>query len=147
MHKAMIGSGLAVMLLVAALPTAAAESHWDPEAFSSESTLQLLTTGAEEGAHWSTVWLVVLDGEVYVRLGTRAAERFRSNVTTPYVKVRIAGKEFPSVRAEPVPGAEDRVAQAMADKYWSDILVRWMEHPLTLRLRPEPMKIESVASH
>jgi len=147
MHKAMIGSGMAVMLLAAVLSNAAVQSHWDPEAFGSESTLQFLTTGADEGAHWSTVWLVVLDGDVYIRLGTRAADRFRSNVTTPYVKVRIAGQEFPSVRAEPVPGAEDRVAQAMADKYWSDIFVRWMEHPLTLRLRPEAMTINSAAGH
>ena len=147
MHKALIGSGLAVLLLAAVVASAVAQPQWDPEAFASENTLQFLTTGAEEGAHWSTVWLVVLDGDVYIRLGTRAADRFQSNVTTPYVKVRIAGEDFPSVRAEPVPGAEDRVAQAMADKYWSDILVRWMEHPLTLRLRPEAIAAESVAGH
>jgi len=29
------------------------------------------------------------------------------------------------------------VAHAMADKYWSDVLVRHMDHPLTMRLAPE----------
>jgi hypothetical protein len=30
----------------------------------------------------------------------------------------------------------DAVAQAMADKYWSDVFVRFFSHPLTLRLVP-----------
>ena len=30
----------------------------------------------------------------------------------------------------------ERVAAAMADKYWSDIFVRFFAHPLTLRLKP-----------
>ena len=29
------------------------------------------------------------------------------------------------------------VAAAMADKYWSDIFIRWFPHPLTLRLVPD----------
>ena len=31
-----------------------------------------------------------------------------------------------------------KVAEAMADKYWSDVLIRWVDHPLTARLEPEP---------
>jgi hypothetical protein len=30
------------------------------------------------------------------------------------------------------------VATAMADKYWSDVIVRHFDHPLTMRLTPEP---------
>ena len=47
--------------------------QWDPSAFSKESTLQFLTVGPNEGEHWSTVWLVLIDGQLYVRLGSKAA--------------------------------------------------------------------------
>ncbi len=57
------------------LTTAAvANADWNPQAFSTENTLEFLTT--EDGVeHWSTVWLVVIDGQVYIRLGSRAAAR------------------------------------------------------------------------
>ena len=31
----------------------------------------------------------------------------------------------------------ERVAGAMADKYATDFLVRYMDHPLTMKLRPQ----------
>ena len=52
----------------------------------------------------------------------RAATRFEKNTTAPFVKVRIAGREFDHVRAEPAPEVAERVAAAMAAKYWSDLL-------------------------
>jgi len=111
---------------------------WDPAAFQALRTLQFLTVGPEEGPHWSTVWLVVLDGAVYVRLGTRAADRMRQNTTTPHVAVRIGGREYPRVRTESQPAMAGRVAAAMADKYGFDLIVRHFEHPLTMRLTPDP---------
>jgi len=72
-----------------------------------------------------------------VRLGSRAAARVQQNTTAPYVGVEIAGRRFERVRAIPVPEWAPRVAQAMADKYWSDLFVRWLAHPLTLRLVAE----------
>ena len=111
---------------------------WDPQAFSKENTLEFLTVGPAEGEHWSTVWLVVIDGQVYIRLGSRAAGRMTSNTTQPYVKLRIAGQQFDKVKAEPVPAMAGAVATAMADKYWSDVIVRHFDHPLTMRLTPEP---------
>jgi hypothetical protein len=111
---------------------------WEPERFADVRTLDFLTVGPEEGEHWSRVWLVVLDAEVYVRLGSRAAERMELNLSSPYVAVRIAGEEFPKVLAEPRPDMADRVADAMAEKYWTDVFVRGLAHPLTMRLVPEP---------
>ena len=111
--------------------------HWDPAAFRDLDTLQFETIGKDEGEHWSTVWLVVLDGQVYVRLGSRAAGRMRGNTTAPIVGVRIGGREYPRVRAEEAAAMADRVAAAMKDKYWSDVFVRFVPHELTMRLIPE----------
>jgi hypothetical protein len=70
------------------------------------------------------------------RGGGRAAGRFESNVTKPAIGVRIAGLEFDQVTGTSAPDMVGPVADAMADKYWSDIFVRFVSHPLTLRLAP-----------
>ena len=127
--------GLLALVLLASPP---AEAAWDPEAYRDVSTLEFLTVAPEEGEHWSPVWLVVLDGQVYIRLGSRAAERMQKNTKAPYVKLRIGGEEFERVRAEPAPDMVERVGQAMGEKYTSDFLVRYFNHPLTMRLTPEP---------
>ena len=122
-------------MAVVAAPILAAE--WKPGTYASESTLQLRTTAPGEGDHWFPVWLVVIDDQVYVRLGTRAAGRIERNTTAPYVGVRVAGQQFDRVKAVSVPESIERVARAMADKYWGDVIVRHMDHPLTMRLVPE----------
>ena len=126
---------VATFITLVAAPILAVE--WKPGAYASESTLQLRTTAPGEGDHWFPVWLVVIDDQVYVRLGTRAAGRIERNTTTPYVGVRVAGQQFDRVKAVAAPESVERVARAMADKYWSDVLVRHMDHPLTMRLAPE----------
>lgn len=118
-------------LVLSVRPCSAA---WDPESFRDVDTLEFLTVGPEEGEHWSPVWLVVLDGQVYIRLGSRAAGRIESNTTAPTLGIKIDGQQFDRVRAEPAPEMADRVAEAMADKYWSDLFVRFFPHPLTMRL-------------
>ena len=115
-------------------------ADWNPALWQDESTLDFRTTAPDSGEHWSRVWLVVLDGEVYLRLGSRAADRITKNQTTPIVGIRIAGQQFDKVRAEAVADKADAVAAAMADKYWSDIFVRYFSHPLTMRLVPETSK-------
>jgi hypothetical protein len=129
-----------VVLLVAATAGGAcagaatrAVDHWDPAAFRNLDTLEFKT-----GEHWSTVWLVVVDDQVYVRLGSRATARMRGNTAAPIVAVRVGGREYPRVRAEEAADMAPRVAAAMADKYWSDVFVRWVPHELTMRLAPEP---------
>ena len=134
----MRGKSALIGVAFLAVAFAAARAAWDPGGFEKEDTLEFLTVGPEEGEHWSTVWLVVLDGQVYIRLGSRAADRMQRNTTAPFVKVKIAGQQFDRVRAEPVPDMAPRVAEAIGEKYRSDILVRFFPHPLTMRLVPEP---------
>jgi hypothetical protein len=131
-----LGGALAVVFATAC---AAAGPTWEPRVWSNLSTLQLRTTAASEGEHWFPVWLVVIDDQLYVRLGSRAAGRIEGNQTKPYVAVRIAGQQFEHVRGEPAPDFAARVAEAMGQKYWSDIIVRRFDHPLVLRLAPEPV--------
>ena len=111
--------------------------QWDAKAFRDLDTLEFQTVGPTEGPHWSTVWLVVLDDAVYVRLGSRASARMKENTTTPFVNVRIGGREYERVRAEETPDKTSRVADAMAAKYWTDVFVRYVPHPLTMRLEPD----------
>lgn len=123
-------------LLLALAATGAAAATWQPEAWVGEDTLELRTQAAGEEPYWFPVWLVVLDGQVYVRLGSRAAERVEGSTTKPIVGVRIAGEEFPSVRGVSVPEMAEPVNAAMAGKYWGDLVIRLVSHPLTLRLEP-----------
>ena len=126
---------IAVAVLSPALASGA-RADWDPARFTEESTLELLTIDAEKGEHWFPVWLVVLSDEVYIRLGSRAADHIEGNTRAPIISVRIAGEEFESVRAEAAPDMTVRVAEAMGEKYLTDILIRFFPHPLTMRLVP-----------
>ena len=128
------------LILFACSAPAGGKVEWGPELFRAQHTLEFLTVGPEEGEHWSTVWVVVVDDQPYLRLGSPAANRMKKNTTAPLVKIRIAGREFDHVRAEPAPEVAARVHAAMAEKYWSDIFVRFMSHPLTIRLVPEAPK-------
>jgi hypothetical protein len=111
---------------------------WDPNAFNDQSTLQIMTTAPGEGDHWSKLWLVVIDGQLYVRLGERSFGRIQTNTTNPYLKVKVGDQEFDRVRWEPALDMKDKVAAAMADKYFMDILIRHESHPMTARLVAEP---------
>jgi hypothetical protein len=119
---------------------------WDPNAFNDQRTLQIMTTAPDEGDHWSKVWLVVIDGQLYVRLGDRSFGRIQKNTTKPYLKVKVGDKEFDRVRCEPALDMKDKVAAAMADKYFMDILIRHESHPMTARLVAEPTPAPSAMS-
>jgi hypothetical protein len=112
-------------------------AEWNPQAFAKEETLSMRTIGPEEGEYWFPVWLVVIDDKVYVRLGSRAADRVQKNKTAPQLAIKIADQEFASVKGEEAPEMAGAVAAAMAEKYWSDMFIRFFPHPLTLRLIPE----------
>jgi hypothetical protein len=127
---------LSLVVLLCA-PVAARAADWTPAAWVDRNTVDLTTVAPAEGPHTFPVWLVVIDGQVYVRLGSRAADRIEHNTTKPYIGVSIAGASFPRVRGEPAPEMADKVAAAMGQKYWSDVLIRYFNHPLTLRLMPE----------
>jgi hypothetical protein len=129
--------GLGLLLTESAIGEAA---EWNPQAFAKEETLTLRTIGPEEGEYWFPVWLVVIDEQVYVRLGTRAADRVKKNKTGSILGVKIAGQQFDQVKAEEASDMAEAVAAAIAAKYWSDLLIRFFPHPLTLRLLPDDKK-------
>ena len=130
-----------IMVAIAAgalIAAADVSGGWSPELFNSASTLQFYTVNSAGDGHWSTVWVVVIDGQPYLRLGSAATSRINGNVEAPYVKIRVGGSEFDRVLAQSAPEMKDKVWAAMADKYWLDILVRYEDHPLTIRLVPAP---------
>jgi len=117
--------------------------QWDPAAIADHGTIELLTVVPEEGEHWSTVWFVVIDGTMYVRLGPRAASRIEKNSTAPRLQLRVSGKEVHQMRYEKAPEMAERIAAAMGEKYWTDFLgtpfrkLGLSAPPLMLRLVPE----------
>ena len=115
---------LSLILLSCASVAAAAE--WTPAHWAAEDTLQFLTDCPDEGEHWSYVWLVVLDGDVWVRLGGKAGGRVDCSKTKLTTTVKIGGEDFTNVEMIAVPEMADRVAAAMGEKYTSDIFVRYM---------------------
>jgi hypothetical protein len=123
--------------LLFAVAAAANAAEWNPNAWAKEDTIELVTVGPKEGPHTFPVWLVVIDGQLYLRLGNRAAERMRENTTQPYVGAKIAGQEFAKVRVQDAQEMEQAVAKAMSDKYWSDMVIRYFPHPMTVRLLQE----------
>lgn len=125
---------LVVGLLLGCTAQADAQS-WDPDRFSKHDVITLRTNCEGEGEYKFPVWLVVVDRHVFVRLGSRAADRVEC---TPdrIIGVEIGGSRFDQVRAIPSPEMADRVAAAMAEKYTSDLFIRWFPHPLTARLAP-----------
>jgi hypothetical protein len=132
-----MGGTAALLVMVTSLVLAGPNPDWTPARWADLDTLQLHTVGPTEGPYDFPVWLVVIDDEVYVRLGSRAARRVETSTTQPYVGVTVAGRHFPRVRTEPVPEMAGAVSAAMAKKYWSDLIIRFLPHPLTLRLRPD----------
>ena len=112
-------------------------AQWDPKAWTDEETINIVTVGPEEGSYEFPVWLVVIDGQLYLRLGSKASERFEKNTTNPYVGVKIAGNDFPKMKVEPAPEMAPRVNKEMSDKYTSDIFIRYFSHPMTVRLVAE----------
>jgi hypothetical protein len=113
-------------------------SGWNPSAFRGDSVLQIMTTEPEVGEHWSKLWLIVIDNQLYVRLGDRAYGRVQKNTTSPYVKLKIGDQEFDKVKLVEMPDMKGKVAAAMADKYFMDKLVRYESHPMVAQLTPEP---------
>ena len=128
------GLALATILLA---PLAQA-ADWTPAAWKEEETVDLQTTVPDEGEYWFPVWLVVIDDQLYVRLGTKAAGRVEKSKSAPYMGVRIAGQQFDRVKGVPA-SAEmaTKVAGAMHDKYWSDVFIQYFDHPVTLQLNPD----------
>jgi len=117
--------------------TVAAAADWTPEKWSAEETLEFRSECPDEGEHWSYVWLVLLDGNAWVRLGSQAAGRVDCSSTKPLTSIRIAGEQFDDIELVAAADMTERVAAAMGEKYWSDVFVRWFHHPYTMKLVPK----------
>ena len=78
----------AALLLSTLLATPSAAAEWTPHAYAGASTIELRTVAAGEGEHWFPVWVVVIDDQVYVRLGPRAAGRINATVAPVIATVR-----------------------------------------------------------
>lgn len=126
-----------LLALLLALPALASAADWSPAKWAAEDTLQFRTDCPDEGEYWSYVWLVVLDGDVWVRLGSRAGGRVDCSTTKTTTSIRIAGERFDGVEMVNTPEMAERVATAMADKYTTDIFVRHSTHPYTMKLVPK----------
>jgi hypothetical protein len=111
---------------------------WDPDAFHGQSTLEIMTIGTQEGEHWTKLWWVVVDGQLYVQLGDQAFRRVQENFARPYVQVKVEGQKFARVRLEAAPDMKEKVAAAMAAKYPRDDVILRQSHPTTARLVAEP---------
>jgi len=130
-----VAAGLAASMLVLATPSVFAY-WWSPSAFTEERTLKLGMRCRGERERRLSERFVVLGGMVYVRLSRREAAIVQCNGMAPLLAVEVARQRFESVRGTPAPEFAERVDKAMADKYITDILVRFFPHPLTLRLVP-----------
>jgi len=140
--KLVLGTVILWIAMVGACASANLVAGWDPDAFRAQRTLQLMTTGAEEGAHWSKLWLVVVDGQLFVRLDGRTFQRVKENLAGQYVMLKIGDRKFNRVRLEAAPDMSSKVAAAMADKYPMDALIRHEFHPMTARLIAEPSPLQ-----
>jgi hypothetical protein len=125
---------LAALMLVSSSDAPA----WNVDIFRDASTIQFYTVNPAGEGHWSRVWVVVIDGAPYIRLGSQATSRINGNANAPYLNIKVGGQEFDHVMAQSAPDMKAKVQAAMADKYWLDFLVRNEDHPLTMRLVPSP---------
>jgi hypothetical protein len=128
----------AVALLCARLALAAEPNPPDWSSVANESTLVVLSENPDGSPHETTVWLAVVDGQIFIRTGNTAW--YPNLERHPDISVRIAGVEHP-VRAEVVndEGLRAKVIAAFNAKYgWEDTFVGWIFRgkPHIVRLAP-----------
>ena len=117
MHRASIalGASLGLALLAHAARASSPPPVW--EDLADVPTIQIKTTDAEGDAVERTIWLLVLDGQGYVRAG--GTSRWDANVDAhPDVSAQIDGIWY-DLRAKRIPEGAlyDQVMQGMRDKY------------------------------
>ena len=122
------------MVLLGAFTAQAQKPDWG--AVADTETVEVLTEDEDGSLRVTTVWLLVLDGEGYVRTGgTSWGENV---VRSEKLTLRIDENEYPlSVEFEEDEDLRARIKQGFRDKYgWSDGLIGWIRgsHPLHMRL-------------
>lgn len=97
----------------------------DWNAVAGENTVVILTREADGSPRETTVWMVVIDGQGYIRTGN--THWHENIVRDPKIGVRIAGTEY-AVSAKHVedPALKTKVNAAMNAKYgFSDTFIGW----------------------
>ena len=126
---------LAASALCAGVAAAAAP---DWSALAEVREIEVLTSDADGSPRETTIWLVVVDGQGYIRTG---GTTWGDNVErSPDVTLRIEGREYP-LRASFVSDAplRERIVAAFREKYgWTDGLLDVFRgsHPRIMRLEP-----------
>jgi hypothetical protein len=115
---------LRIFLLAGAIafhsPSAAAATLPDWSAAATVNTVEIVTKNADGTLKETTVWLVVVDGDGYIRTGNT---RWWSNIERDHdVVLRIEGKDYPlRVVLVEDPDLRQRVVDAFRAKYgWLD---------------------------
>jgi hypothetical protein len=85
-NLAVLSFVLSIALATAARADDNAVPGWDPAMFRDASTIKVMTTERDVEEHWSNLWVVVIDGQPYVRLGDRAYGRTQRNTASLFVK-------------------------------------------------------------
>lgn len=123
-------TSIAVLLLALALPSVSRAAAPDWGLWADLQTVEVISTDEDGGSRLTTVWIVVLDRQAYLRTG---GTRWGDNVEREG-KLRLRGLsiEYP-LRAEKVLSASEieSVQAAFAEKYgtsnWWSGLVRFGE--------------------
>ena len=127
------------ILAVAALAAAAAAAQAPGWAKLADlETVEVVTTDPDGDARTTTVWLVVVDGQGYVRTGST---RWGDNAQRDPRLALLAGGERFELRAEPVEddALRARIAEAFRAKYgFEDAMLSWVRggRPRIMRLLP-----------
>jgi hypothetical protein len=119
----MAKSFAALCVLLGALGASAAPIDW--RALAGEQTVAVRTTEADGAPRETTAWLVVVDGQGYLRTGET---HWHGNIARdPKIAVRIAGHDY-AVTAEHVtdPALRAKIEAAFYEKYgFADTFVGW----------------------
>jgi hypothetical protein len=129
---------LALFVLFVPVSAVSAEDAIEWDRYSEEGTVTVLTTNEDGSIRETKVWLVVVEGQGYIRTGNT---RWGGNVErNPEIALRIGETEIP-LRAEFVTGEDDReaVKAALRAKFgFSDWLMSPFrgKNPKIMRLMP-----------
>ncbi len=134
-HAVALGLIVAVAIAAAGGSARAAAPDWN--AIADAGTVVISTTNENGSTRRTTIWLVVVDGEAYIR--TSRSTRWGDNVERdPDVVLSVGDTDY-RVRASFVEdeALRARVVDSFREKYgWSDAMVNVMRgsHPRIMRL-------------
>jgi hypothetical protein len=113
-------TGLLFIVALAGAAVSSAAPDW--ESVAGERTVTVETSNEDGSVRYTTIWLVVLDGQGFIRTGNTT---WGANVErNPEIMLRI-GESNHALRAEFIQaeGVRERVMQSFREKYgWQDVL-------------------------